>query len=306
MKPRIGVVTRDAGHTWEMKALHRAARALGAELVRVDPKRASVDLVQGCLLDPDGAPLSLDIAIGRVDAGCLDDGVRLLECIAGRLPVINGAPAFRTGRDKRLMSRALARAGVPHPPTWLVAPAAAVRLSRKLPFPLVAKPPQGAGGDGVQRVARRQELLRLAAAGAEPLYLQAYCRGIQEELRVLVLDGLSLGAVRKRPRRDEWRANLALGGEAVPAPLDAEAERIAVRAAAAVGADFAGVDLVRVSGGLVVLEVNVCPGFRGFALATGVDVASHLIRAALARVTKEGGFRESAGPDAGNPLVQRA
>ncbi len=38
MKPRIGVVTRDAGHTWEMKALHRAARALGAELVRVDPK----------------------------------------------------------------------------------------------------------------------------------------------------------------------------------------------------------------------------------------------------------------------------
>jgi len=155
-------------------------------------------------------------------------------------------------------------------------------------------------------VARRQELLRLAAAGAEPLYLQAYCRGIQEELRVLVLDGLSLGAVRKRPRRDEWRANLALGGEAVPAPLDAEAERIAVRAAAAVGADFAGVDLVRVSGGLVVLEVNVCPGFRGFALATGVDVASHLIRAALARVTKEGGFRESAGPDAGNPLVQRA
>lgn len=300
MTRRVGVVTRDLFRTYEMKALHRAAVRCGMELVPLDPLRTSVDLLSGRILGAQG----VDAAIGRVDAGCLEPGARLLELLEKTAPVLNGARAFRTGRDKRRMTHALARAGVPHPPTWLVAPADVPRLLRTLPFPLVAKPAVGANGRGVVRLARPGELVDFAKGRKEPLYLQAFCEGIREEFRILCLDGKLLGAVRRLARRGEWRANLALGGRVQKACVGGDVERAALSAAAAVGADFAGVDVAVGPGGPMVLEVNVCAGFRGFAQATGVDAASRLIEAVVRRIQGEGVPCESDRPDRRKALVQ--
>ena len=59
--------------------------------------------------------------------------------------------------------------------------------------------------------------------------------------------------------------------------LDAQQERLCVPAAAALGADYAGVDLLRGPDGRdYVLEVNGIPGWQGVERATGVDVAGAL------------------------------
>ena len=51
-----------------------------------------------------------------------------------------------------------------------------------------------------------------------------------------------------------------------------------MRAAAALGADYAGVDLLRGADGRdYVLEVNGIPGWHGVEGATGVDVAAALV-----------------------------
>ena len=51
-----------------------------------------------------------------------------------------------------------------------------------------------------------------------------------------------------------------------------------MRAAAALGADYAGVDLLRAADGRdFVLEVNAIPGWHGLEQATGVDVAGALV-----------------------------
>ena len=51
-----------------------------------------------------------------------------------------------------------------------------------------------------------------------------------------------------------------------------------MRAAAALGADYAGVDLLRAGDGRdYVLEVNAIPGWHGVEEATGVDVAAALV-----------------------------
>ncbi len=137
---RAVVVTRDAYRTEEMKRIGLAARKNSVELIVVDPTRTSLDIGSGLPLDRRGRPIDFDVVLGRVDADCLEAGSLFLELMEGTRPVINGAKTFRTGRDKRAMSRALARAQIPHPPVWSLTPQDALRLARQLPYPLVVKP----------------------------------------------------------------------------------------------------------------------------------------------------------------------
>src|SRR5659263_672360 len=70
-----------------------------------------------------------------------------------------------------------------------------------------------------------------------------------------------------------WR-----GGSAHSLQLNAEWRALAARAAAAVGAEYAGVDLLPARDGTVsVLEVNGIPGWRGLQEATSLDVAGALV-----------------------------
>ena len=73
----------------------------------------------------------------------------------------------------------------------------------------------------------------------------------------------------------EWECLVVLADKAVLA----EWVDLASRAAEAVGAEVAGVDLLPARDGrLLVLEVNAVPGWRGLESATGVDVGDAVIR----------------------------
>ena len=78
---------------------------------------------------------------------------------------------------------------------------------------------------------------------------------------------------------NEWRTNVSLGGRAEPVRLEPEAERLALAAARAIGAELAGVDLVEDldQERLVVLEVNAVPGWRALSRVTGIDVAAAVL-----------------------------
>src|SRR5690606_16649522 len=76
--------------------------------------------------------------------------------------------------------------------------------------------------------------------------------------------------------------NLALGANAQPVPPTGPVVSAALSAAKAVGAGFAGIDILVTSEGPVVIEVNVCPQFQGFVQATGIDVADRVLSHLLA------------------------
>jgi len=79
-------------------------------------------------------------------------------------------------------------------------------------------------------------------------------------------------------RGETWKTNVAQGAKAEPLVLDDELREMSLRAAQALGADYAGVDILPVEGGgYTVIEVNGIPGWRGLKAATGVDAAEHLV-----------------------------
>ena len=107
------------------------------------------------------------------------------------------------------------------------------------------------------------------------LYLQQFIRHPGWDLRVFVIGGKVLRRCGAMPR-DGWRTNVAQGGTRRTEPgATPDEERLALRAAAAVGAPVAGVDLVAgPDGEWYVLEVNAVPGWRALAPVTGIDVAA--------------------------------
>ncbi len=110
------------------------------------------------------------------------------------------------------------------------------------------------------------------------LYLQAFVRHAGWDLRAFVVGGRVLAAMRRHAHGD-WRTNVAQGGRAEPVCLSAAEEALALRAAAAVGAPVAGVDLLPgPHSELYVIEVNAVPGWRALAPVSGIDIAAELVR----------------------------
>jgi len=78
---------------------------------------------------------------------------------------------------------------------------------------------------------------------------------------------------------------VARGGSARAFDLPDEWAALALRAAAAIGADYAGVDLLPSrDGGVFVLEVNGIPGWRALQGATGLDIADAIVACLERRV----------------------
>jgi tetrahydromethanopterin:alpha-L-glutamate ligase len=154
----------------------------------------------------------------------------------------------------------------------------------------VMKPVAGSLGDDVVRVGggsegRRAVAERAARDGA--VYLQEYVPHPGRDLRVFVVGGETRAAIVRHAPAGEWRTNVAGGGRAERAECPEAVRSVAEAAAAVVGLDYAGVDLVIGDGGPTVIEVNGNPSWRGILEATGLDmteaIAEHVLGRALRR-----------------------
>lgn len=281
-----------SGFGWHVADLRRAARRLDLTLQAVPFPEVSASLGLGTqnveaggigLMDVDGVlvrmmpPGSLEQVVFRMDA--------LHRVAAAGVPVWNPPRAVEAAVDKYLTLALLDGAGLPVPATWTGQGAtAALAAFDTLGGDVAVKPLFGSEGRGIVRVSDRELAWRVFHAlerqGAV-LYLQRIIRHPGHDLRALVLQGQVLGAMRRHAHGIDWRTNVALGGRAERCKLDAAAERLALAAARAVGAEVAGIDLVEDmdSGRMMVLEVNAVPGWRALSRVTGVDVAAAILSA---------------------------
>jgi RimK family alpha-L-glutamate ligase len=215
---------------------------------------------------------SLEQVIFRVDA---------LHALETRgVTCVNGPRAIERTVDKFLASALLARAGVPTPRTIACErPEDALEAFQELGGDVIVKPLFGSMGAGMTRVDDADVAYRVFHALAlerAVYYLQEALAHDGRDLRALVVGGRVLAAIERVG--SGWRANLARGAQARAARLSAEQERLCLDAAAALGVDYAGVDVLRdADGNEYVLELNGIPGWHGLQHATGADVAAALV-----------------------------
>jgi tetrahydromethanopterin:alpha-L-glutamate ligase len=194
--------------------------------------------------------------------------------------VINPPRAIEAAVDKYLASAKLAEAGLPTPHTVVCQTVdEALAAFHRLGGDVVVKPLFGAEGRGITRLvdeALAQRAFSLLAGLGAVLYLQEFIPHDGCDVRVLVV-GSRMWAVRRRNPLD-WRTNVSRGARAEPVEIEPQWAELARRAADAVGAPVAGVDLLPARDGrLCVLEVNAVPGWQAVSRTLDVDIARHVL-----------------------------
>lgn len=287
MTPRIALATDPPDR--HARELAGAFAALGAEAVRVSLAACGFDggSASGLAIPGFEDALPDAVFVRSISGGSFEEVTRRLGVLhalrALGVPVWNQARAIERCVDKSTTSFLLARAGLPTPPAWAVEgrERADAVLARER-GPLVLKPLFGSQGRGLRLVTRPEELPEPDAVGGV-YYLQRYVppngQGFRD-YRVLVCAGHVLAAMTRRGTG--WVTNVHQGGEPEPLEPNAELAALALRAAACVGADYAGVDLVLDAvGQALVLEVNSMPAWRGLQSVTNVPIARRLAEAVL-------------------------
>jgi RimK family alpha-L-glutamate ligase len=284
-KRRLHVAVLGSTGGWHARRLERALTARGHEC-GFAPVTRMVGRIEGGLgvrsreLALDGCDVVLVRGIPR---GSLEQVVFRVDVLhalaaAGVRPV-NSAHAIERTVDKFLASTLLARAGLPTPRTIVCErPADALDAFDELGGEVIVKPLFGSMGFGMVRVDDRDVAARVVRAlelERAVYYLQETLPHAGRDVRALVVGEQVVASIERSG--DGWRTNLARGGRARPVQLNTRQQRLCGRAAAALGVDYAGVDLLRVPDGRdYVLEVNGIPGWQGVERATGVDVAAAL------------------------------
>lgn len=271
---KLAVLSRQP-ELYANRRLRQAAATRGMSVVFADPLHTDVG---------DTAFDGVDAVIPRFTPRWQIAGGRLLAGLEARgLVAVNGAAALALARDRARCMRRFAEAGVPMPETvrpdgipdagWLAA----------LPFgfPMVLKRDDSAQGGGVELLPDADAVLaRIEALARDGIGVQLQEYVVEaggSDLRLLVLGGETVAAMRRIARPGEFRANIHLGGRAEAHAPSPDETALAVAAVGALGLDLGGVDILRSGRGPLLLEVNACPGFEALEAVTSCDFAGKLL-----------------------------
>ena len=234
-----------------------------------------------------GSDVGSDVGIGGGGGGSEDMPYRLdVLCNLERsgLKVVNPPEAIRTAANKHMCSYLFREHGLPTPDTVLTSDMDVALAAIRDWGRAVVKPIFGFKGMDIHCVVDDEhsvKLLRSVIDTRGVLYLQRFISNPGRDIRVFVVGGDVPSAIYRLAPPGSWINNLSRGGSHEICEVTGEIASMAVEAAGAVGAVYAGVDLIEGEDGLQILEVNGTPSIRGIYEACGVNVAQDIVKCVL-------------------------
>lgn len=205
------------------------------------------------------------------------------------IPVFNDPEVIETCDNKAKQYIALANAGVPMPKT-IVAPKIYPKFTirhtgyyeqviRELGLPMIIKEAHGSFGMKVYLIENEEQFYEKveSLSGVDFVFQEYIASSYGRDIRVNVVGGEVVAAMYRHSEID-FRANITNGGVASKVVLTEAQKRVALQAAEAVGAEYAGVDLLfGKADEPIICEVNAAAHIRNIYNVTGVNVGHKLI-----------------------------
>jgi ribosomal protein S6--L-glutamate ligase len=286
---RVTILSR-SGSIHTTRRLVEAARARGARARVVDP--LDVELGLG------DAPAvywrrkrfpPTDVVIPRIGLSVHQYGLAVvsqLELLG--IPALNGAYGIAASRNKMRSLQLLAAGGVRVPRTVMASDPSGLKEMVRLVggAPVLVKLLSANEKSGVMLCESMQSLeaaLEAILGLGQNIVVQQYVRGAKgQDLRLIVVAGEVVAAMRRTPPVGRLARNLRRGAQFQRAALTAEYERAAVEAARVLRLEVCAVDMLDVKGRPLVFEVNGSPSIREAETVCGCDIAARIVDRALA------------------------
>ncbi|MBU03680.1 MAG: 30S ribosomal protein S6--L-glutamate ligase [Euryarchaeota archaeon] len=285
MKPRLVILSRGP-ELYSTKRLYEEAEKCGWDVKILDPLSLTI------VVDRDGGkifnrgwPVECEAVIPRIGYSITRRGVAIVRQFERKgTIVLNKSKGITQSRDKLLACQLMSDSNIPVPVTAHVGSwKDTVRaVSRVGGTPCVIKSTEGTHGYGVflakSEQQARQLVYQMLERNMRPLVQEYIKESHGQDIRVLVVGGKVVAAMKRKANGSEFRSNFHLGGSVQKVEINEEEERIACLAASAMGLDLAGVDMLISSRGPLILEVNSSPGLEGIESSTGVNIAGEVTK----------------------------
>lgn len=292
---KIAVLASPNG--WHFRDLCRAAASFpGVQLAAASFSQlaTSVDVTASQVRSGTMLLNEFDVVLARaMPSGSLQQIVFRMDAVQELeregVTVVNSAKTIEASVDKYLSLCLMRRAGVPVPVTAGFQTFVAAEAFVDKYAPVVLKPIFGSEGRGLQKFAdtnqfrqylQEREVTAEETTAAVTLggvyYLQEFVPH-QYDVRILQVGDELFGMKRENP--DSWVSNASRGARCHPYAIPPAEQDLARRAAAAVGGQLIGVDLIHgANGQATIVEVNASPGWKAISTTLRADIAAAIIR----------------------------
>jgi len=220
----------------------------------------------------------------------LDKDILLATYLKNKgIPIFNDPEVIETCDNKAKQYIQLAHKQIPMPKT-IIAPKVYStftiletgyyeRVLEQLSLPMIIKEGRGSFGMKVYLIETLEAFLEKVdeLRGIDYVFQEFIASSRGRDIRVNIVGDKVVAAMYRHSETD-FRANITNGGVAEEIELTSEQKALAIRAAKAVGAEFAGVDLLfGENEEPLVCEVNAASHIRNIYNVTGINVADSMI-----------------------------
>lgn len=282
---KIAILSRSP-ESYSTKRLVEAGTSKGHEIVVLDHLQCVLVIEQGRphIYYKNKEVTEVNAVIPRIGASVTFYGsavVRQFEMM--KIFTAVESQALVRSRDKLRCLQLLAKAGIPIPKSaFAYSPKNVDNVIDQVGgIPVIIKLLEGTQGLGVilaeTRISAKSVIEAFLDVEVNILVQEFVKEAEGADVRVFVVDGQVVGAMRRKGAEGDFRSNLHRGGTSQVVKLNASEKALAIKSVKRLGLGIAGVDMLQSKRGYVVNEINSSPGLEGIEKATGNDIAGKII-----------------------------